>query len=88
MPAFRLVAFPHVGVTVPMVKFALEISKKILPIASILIRLVVPGVLGTVTCSEPSLAVEETNSVKVCPPSVDNKIFTLAQFTEPPLVPT
>jgi hypothetical protein len=51
-------------------------------------RLVVPGVEGTVTTSDPSLAVEAAKTVgKVFPPSVDNKIFTEAQFTEPAFVP-
>ena len=43
---------------------------------------------GTVITSEPSLAVAAANTVgNVFPPSVDNKIFTVAQFTEPALVP-
>jgi hypothetical protein len=72
----------------PIVKLELEISKKILPTASTFMRLVVPGVDGMVTTSEPSFAVDEANIVgKVFPPSVDNKMFTEAQLTEPPLVP-
>ncbi len=83
------VASPHVGGGAePIVKFVLEISKKILPTASTFIRLVVPVVEGRVTTSEPSLAVEEAKLVgNVFPPSVDNKIFTAAQFTDPPFVP-
>ena len=64
------------------VKLVLEISKKILPTASTLIRAVVLGVLGMVTAWLPSLGVLATNTVgKVCPPSVDKDIFTLAQLT-------
>src|SRR5215218_4807869 len=78
---------PHTGAE-PMVKLVLEISKKILPTASTFIRLVVPGVEGTVITSEPSFAVEAAKTVgNVFPPSVDNKIFTAAQFTDPALVP-
>ena len=70
-----------------MVKLVLEISKKMFPTASTLMRLVVPGVDGTVTTSDPSLAVEEAKTVgKVFPPSVDNKMFTALQFTDPVLV--
>src|SRR5678810_1011624 len=76
------------GAGVPMVKFVLEISKKIFPTASTFIRLVVPVVEGTVITSVPSFAVEDANTVgKVLPPSVDNKIFTAAQLTAPALVP-
>ena len=65
-----------------MVKLASLISKKIFPTASILILAVEVGVLGIVTTSEPSLAVVLTSTVgNVCPPSVLNEIFTLAQLT-------
>ena len=64
-----------------MVKFVFEISKKIFPTASTLIRAVVLGVLGIVTTCDPSLGVLAINVVKVFPPSVDNDIFTLAQLT-------
>ena len=38
--------------------------------------------------SDPSFAVAAANTVgNVWPPSVDNKIFTEAQFTDPALVP-
>ena len=64
------------------VKLVLEISKKIFPTDMILILAVVDGVLGIVTTSVPSFGVLATRTVgKVNPPSVDNRIFTLAQFT-------
>ena len=73
---------------VPMVKFVLDISKKILPTASIFIRLLVPETGGTVIISVPSLGVALAKTVgKVVPPSVDNKMFTVAQFTDPAFVP-
>ena len=60
----------------------LLISKKILPTASTFILAVVEGVVGITKDSEPSLAVLAINTVgKVCPPSVLNEIFTLAQLT-------
>ena len=65
-----------------MVKLELEISKKILPTASILILAVLVGVAGMLTASLPSFAVLATNTVgKVRPPSVESEIFTLAQLT-------
>ena len=65
-----------------MVKLVLEISKKILPTASTFILAVVVGVFGITNASEPSFAVLATNTVgNVCPPSVLNEIFTLAQLT-------
>ena len=65
-----------------MVKLALEISKNIFPTASTFILAVVVGVLGMVSDSVPSLGVLAANTVgKVCPPSVDKDIFTLAQLT-------
>ena len=64
------------------VKLVLEISKKMLPTASTLIRAVVVGVFGITTSALPSLAVLDNKTVgKLCPPSVDNDIFTLAQLT-------
>ena len=64
------------------VKFALEISKKMFPTASTFILAVVVGVFGITSVSVPSLAVLAINTVgKVWPPSVDNDIFTLAQLT-------
>ena len=63
------------------VKLVLEISKKILPTASIFILAVVLGVLGIVTASLPSLGVLATNVLNVVPPSVEMEIFTLAQLT-------
>ena len=79
--------FAHAG-PATIVKLVLEISKKIFPTASTFIRLVVPWVEGTVIISEPSLAVEAANTIgKVFPPSVDNKIFTEVQFTDPVFVP-
>lgn len=81
------VAVPQSGGS-PIVKLVLEMSKKIFPTASTLIRHVLLKVEGTVITSEPSFGVAAANtSVKVFPPSVDNKIFTLAQFTEPAFVP-
>ena len=65
----------------PMVKLALEISKKIFPTASTFILAVVVGVLGIVTTSVPSLGVLATNVLNVVPPSVEREIFTLAQLT-------
>lgn len=64
------------------VKFELEISKKILPTASTLILAVVVAIAGMVKISVPSLGVLAANTIgKLCPPSVDNEIFTLAQLT-------
>ena len=57
------------------------------PTASTFMRLVVPEVDGTVTTSDPSLSVPDAKTVgKVFPPSVDNKIFTELQLTDPVLV--
>lgn len=71
-----------------MVKLASEISKKILPTASTLIRAVVVAPLGIVTDSVPSLVVLAAKTVgKVVPPSVDNEILTLAQLIGAPVVP-
>ena len=59
-------------------KFALDISKKIFPIASTFILAVVVTTAGITTDSVPSLSVLSSNTVgKVRPPSVDIDIFTL-----------
>ena len=64
------------------VKSALEMSKKIFPTASTFILAVVVGTFGMVNNSDPSLGVLAISTVgKVCPPSVDRDIFTLAQLT-------
>jgi hypothetical protein len=63
------------------VKFVLEMSKKILPTASTLILAVVVGVFGIVTTSLPSLVVLATRVEKLFPPSVEMEILTLAQLT-------
>ena len=66
----------------PMVKLVLLISKKILPTASTFILAVVDAPTGITKDSEPSLSVLAASTVgKVCPPSVLNEIFTLAQLT-------
>jgi len=73
-----------VGVGPPplIVKFASEISKKILPTACILILAVVEDKLGIVTLWDPSLGVLSASTVgNVVPPSVDNVILTFAAFT-------
>ena len=81
------VALAHTG-GAPIVKLVFEISKKIFPTASTFTRQVVPGVDGTVIVSVPSLAVADASTVgKVSPPSVDNKIFTVAQLTGAAVVP-
>ena len=75
------VASPQATVP-PIVKFVLEISKKILPTASTFILAVVVGVAGITNASVPSLGVLAESTVgKVCPPSVLIEIFTLAQST-------
>jgi len=64
-----------------MVKLELEISKNTLPMASTFTLAVVVGNIGIVTISEPSLGVLDNKTVgKVCPPSMDNEILTLAQL--------
>ena len=76
------------GTASVMVKLALEISKKIFPTDSTFILAVVVGRLGMLNVSEPSFVVLAINTVgKVCPPSVDKDIFTLAQLTGEPVVP-
>ena len=70
-----------VGVDPVMVKSESEISKNTLPTASIFTLAVVVGPTGIVRISEPSLGVLANKTVgKVCPPSVDNEILTLAQL--------
>lgn len=65
-----------------MVKLVLDISKHTLPMASTLTLAVALAPIGMVTCSVPSLGALATRTVgKVCPPSVDNEILTLAQLT-------
>ena len=78
--SFKPVGSPQAA-GVPMVKLVLEISKKIFPTASTFMRLVPPGVLGTATSSEPSFAMPDANIENVLPPSVDKRIFTVAQLT-------
>lgn len=69
------------------VKLTFEMSKKTLPTASTFILAVVVAVFGIANASVPSLGVLAANTVgKVCPPSVDRDILTLAQFTEPVFV--
>ena len=73
---------PHAGAVPPMVKFVLEISKKIFPTAATLILHCEDRLLGTVIAWEPSFGVLPMSVIgKLFPPSVDNKIATLAQFT-------
>ena len=65
-----------------MLKLLLEISKKILPTDSTFILAVVVGMLGIVTGCVPSLGVLEASVYgQVLPPSVDIRMFTLAQLT-------
>ena len=79
-PVVRPVGSPHSGGVV-MEKLVLLMSKKMLPMASILILAVVLSVLGITTAWLPSLGVLSKSTVgKVCPPSVLNEIFTLAQL--------
>ncbi len=76
--------FVGVGVPPPavIVKLTSETSKKIFPAPCTLIRAVVVGVLGMVTVSVPSLAVDAARTVgKVLPPSVESEITTLAALT-------
>lgn len=65
-----------------MVKLVFDISKNTLPTASTFTRAVALAPTGIVTASVPSLTVLASKTVgKVCPPSVDNEILTLAQLT-------
>ena len=60
-------------------KLASEISKKILPTASIFILAVVVVILGNIKDSDPSFGVLAASTVgNVIPPSVERDIFTLA----------
>jgi hypothetical protein len=79
-----------VGLAVPvmMLKSVFEISKKMLPTASIFIRAVVVGMSGIRTDSEPSLlALAARTAGKVVPPSVEREIFTLAALIGAAVVP-
>jgi len=71
------------------VKLVLEISKKILPTASIqILAEVVAGITGRFSDSEPSFAVLAVNSCGyVKPPSTDNVILTLATLNGAAVVP-
>ena len=63
-------------------KFTLEISKNILPIASIFTLAVILVLFGIITDSVPSLGVFDARVIgHVLPPSVDNSMFTAEQFT-------
>src|SRR5262249_47242580 len=68
-----------------MVKLASEISKKMFPTASTLMRAWVVATLavfGMVTLAEPLFGtLAASTNGKVFPPSVDNVIFTFAQLT-------
>jgi hypothetical protein len=71
-----------------MIKFALDISKKIFASASIFILAVVLTIAGMVSDSEPSFGVLAVITVGyVNPPSVDRLIMTFATFTGGVLVP-
>jgi len=71
-----------VGAAVEIKKLESETSKKIFPRASIFMRAVVVAILGSVTASLPSFAVESASTVgNVMPPSVESDIFTFAAFT-------
>ena len=64
------------------VKFAFEMSKKILSAASILIRASFVLTFGIRMASEPSFGVEDEIIIgNVLPPSVDSKILTFAALT-------
>lgn len=77
-----------VGPPATIVKLTFEISKKMFPTASTLIRAVVVGLFGIATDSEPSFGVLATTTIgNEVPPSVERVIFTLAQLTGAPVVP-
>ena len=77
-----------VGAVAIMLKSVFEISKKMLPTASIFIRPVVVSMSGIRTDSEPSLAVLAARTVgKVFPPSVEREILTLAALIGAAVVP-
>ena len=70
------------GPPAPMVKLAFEMSKKMLPAHSTLMRADEVASLGTVMLCEPSLAVLSAKVwPKVVPPSVESKILTEEQLT-------
>ena len=86
-PAVVMV-LPDGGVTAATEKFAFDMSKKMLPTASTLMRAVVVVTFAIVTDSVPSFAVLAARTVgNVTPPSVDNEIFTLAALTGAAVVP-
>ena len=63
------------------VKFTFEMSKKMLPTDSTLIRASVVAVPGRVTDCEPSFGVPATSTVgNVYPPSVESRMLTFAQL--------
>ena len=71
-----------------MVKFTLLTSKKIWLVPFTMILLVVPGLFGITTLAVPVFGFAESKVIgNVCPPSVDNKISTFAQFTKFTFVP-
>src|SRR5688572_2221577 len=82
LPAGQLSA----GVTVELPS---EISKKMFPTASTLMRAEeLERPLGIVTPADPLLGTLAASTVgKLIPPSVDREIFTLAAFTGAPFVP-
>ena len=71
-----------------MVKFTFEMSKKMLPTASTLMRAVVVLTFGTMMVWLPSLGVLSAMTMgNVWPPSVDSEILTLAALMGAALVP-
>ena len=81
------VGFAQTGAA-PIEKLTLDISKKIFPTDCTFTLQVVACVEGTAIISDPSFGVDVARIVgKVLPPSVDSKIFTAAQFTDPAFVP-
>src|SRR3954447_7163570 len=71
-----------------MAKSAWLTSKKMLPTASTLMRALSAVTCGKVISCEPSLGVEAARTVgKVCPPSVDRLILTLATLIGTTSVP-
>ena len=73
--------------TILMVKFTFDTSKKMLSEHWIQTRAVVVVILGMVTLCVPSLGVLASSVVKVAPPSVVNRMFTLAQLIGAAVVP-
>src|SRR4051812_49824730 len=77
-----------VGIAGTIEKLPWEISKKILPAASTLMRAWLVVIFGSTTVWEPSLGVPLTSVMgKVLPPLVDNKIFTVAALMGDAVVP-